>query len=223
MTAVNNTTGSSVFGSTPISSTSNTSSSAAGSASSIQDQFLKMLVAQMNNQDPMNPMDNSQLTSQTAQISTVSGIQQLNTSINSLATQFSSMQVMQSSSLIGHSTLSNGNNLYINNGTGQGAINLSSAADSVTVQVTSPGGQVLDNVQLGAMSAGQHTFSWNAANYTGSGTPTFSVTATQGGKNVPTTSLQMDTIVGLSNSATGMTLQMQSGNTLAYSAVQTLY
>jgi len=60
-----------------------------------QDRFLKLLVAQLNNQDPMNPMDNAQMTTQIAQINTVSGIQQLNDTIKTLAAQYTSMQVMQ--------------------------------------------------------------------------------------------------------------------------------
>ena len=69
-----------------------------------QDRFLKLLVAQLNNQDPMNPMDNAQMTSQMAQINTVSGIQELNATMKSMATQFQSC-VMQGASMIGHDVL----------------------------------------------------------------------------------------------------------------------
>ena len=60
-----------------------------------QDRFLKLLVAQLNNQDPMNPMDNAQMTSQMAQINTVTGIQQLNDTMKSMNAQFSSLQGIQ--------------------------------------------------------------------------------------------------------------------------------
>lgn len=53
---------------------SNTVSSADG-----EQRFLKLLVTQLNNQDPLNPLDNAELTSQLAQMSTVSGIEKLNT------------------------------------------------------------------------------------------------------------------------------------------------
>ena len=59
----------------------------------MQDRFLKLLVAQMNNQDPMSPMDNAQLTSQMAQINTVSGIQELNQSVSKISSQFGAMQM----------------------------------------------------------------------------------------------------------------------------------
>ena len=55
----------------------------------------ELLVAQLNNQDPMNPLDNAQMTSQMAQINTVTGIQQLNQTMASMAAQFNSLQVMQ--------------------------------------------------------------------------------------------------------------------------------
>lgn len=60
-----------------------------------QDRFLKLLVAQLNNQDPMNPMDNAQMTTQLAQINTVSGIQQLNQTVTSMVNQFSALQMLQ--------------------------------------------------------------------------------------------------------------------------------
>ncbi|MBC7732104.1 MAG: flagellar hook assembly protein FlgD, partial [Bacteriovorax sp.] len=79
---------------------STTSSTAASAASSItsaneagsQDRFLKLLVTQLKNQDPLSPMDNAQLTSQIAQINTVSGIATLNTSVQTLSSQFLQMQ-----------------------------------------------------------------------------------------------------------------------------------
>ncbi len=50
----------------------------------LTDRFMKLLVAQMNNQDPLNPLDNAQITSQLAQINTVVGVNQLNTTVNGL-------------------------------------------------------------------------------------------------------------------------------------------
>src|SRR4051812_49353130 len=65
------------------------------------DRFMKLLVAQMKNQDPLNPMDNAQVTSQMAQISTVTGIDKLNSSVQGLSTQFIQMQALQSAALVG--------------------------------------------------------------------------------------------------------------------------
>ena len=73
-----------------VSSLNASANTALGDANASQDRFLKLLVAQLNNQDPMNPMDNAQMTSQMAQINTVSGIQQVNETLKSMATQFTS-------------------------------------------------------------------------------------------------------------------------------------
>jgi flagellar basal-body rod modification protein FlgD len=212
-----------------VTSTSSTTatSSASGvagqmSAQDQTDRFMKLLVAQLNNQDPMNPMDNSQMTSQIAQINTVSGIQSLNDTVKSLSTQFASMQSLQGASLIGHDVVTSGNTLSLNNGTGKGALNLDSAADSVIVKVTSPGGQLLDTVNLGAMGAGQHNFDWDASKYTGSGNPTFSITASMSKQAVAATPLGRDTITAVSNDATGMSVTLRSGTSVPYSSVKAI-
>ncbi|MBP9059761.1 MAG: flagellar hook assembly protein FlgD, partial [Rhodoferax sp.] len=103
-------------------------------SNSSQDRFLKLLVAQLNNQDPMNPMDNAQMTSQMAQINTVSGIQQVNETLKSMATQFTSMQVLQGSSMVGHDVLLNSNSLTRNEGIARGAIDLAGNTDAVNVE-----------------------------------------------------------------------------------------
>jgi len=167
------------------------------SADAQQDRFLKLLVAQLNNQDPMNPMDNAQMTSQMAQINTVSGIQQLNETMKSMAAQFTQMQALQGTAMIGHEVLVKSNTLTIDGGKAKGSIDLSGNADHVTVTVMSPGGETLGTINLGAATAGRHAFEWDASNYTGTGNPTYKVTATSGGKNVPTTDLARDTVLSI--------------------------
>lgn len=77
-------------------SSSNTSGTG-NNAQDLQNQFLTMLVTQLKNQDPTNPMDNSQLTTQLAQINTLSGIEKLNTTLGSISGQISTSQSLQSS------------------------------------------------------------------------------------------------------------------------------
>jgi flagellar basal-body rod modification protein FlgD len=212
------TTGTNTSGLFGASSTSKSTSQTDASAS--QDRFLKLLVAQLNNQDPMNPMDNAQMTSQMAQINTVSGIAQLNETMKSMATQFNAMQVLQGASMIGHSVLTEGNKLPIYEGKAGGAVDVAGAADKVTVQVFSPGGQLVDTIELGSKTAGRHSFEWDASKYTGGGTPTFKVSATQGTKAVATTGLSRDTVVSIGNDGTSMNFQLKSGAVVAYSAIK---
>jgi len=214
-TAVNSATNAaSLTGATP------TAKTALSDANASQDRFLKLLVAQLNNQDPMNPMDNAQMTSQMAQINTVTGIQQLNETMKSMGGQFASMQALQSASLIGRDILLEGNTLSINAGTARGAIDLPADATSVKIDILSPGGQVVDTVNLGPKSAGRQPFEWDASAYTYGGNPSYKVTATQGDRPMPTTSLTRDTITSIGTSGDSMSVQLKGRDAVAYEAIQ---
>jgi flagellar basal-body rod modification protein FlgD len=203
--------------------TSGTLASASTSAQEQSDRFLKLLVAQLNNQDPMNPMDNAQMTSQIAQINTVSGIQQLNTSIQSMAAQYTSMQVMQGASMIGHQVVASGSTMSINAGVGTAAVSLDADASNVKVQVLTPGGQLIDQIDMGALNAGTHNIQWDASKYTGSGTPTFSLTAKQGTTSVTATPLVRDTIASVGTDASNaMSLTLKSGSSIKYDSIKSI-
>src|SRR6218665_380918 len=135
-----------------------TANAGATTAGEMQDRFLKLLVAQINNQDPLNPMDNAQMTTQMAQINTVSGIQQLNETMESMATQFTAMQVLQGTALVGHDVLIPGNTLWRDTTTGRSgsAFALGGSASQVKIEILSPAGVVLDTITSGAMEAGRN-------------------------------------------------------------------
>lgn len=204
---------------TPVTSNSASSNAATDSTAS-QDRFLKLLVAQMNNQDPMNPMDNAQMTSQMAQINTVTGIQQVNDTLKNMATQFASMQVLQGSAMVGHDVMVESSTLTRKAGTANGAIDLAGKADTVKVEIMSPGGQVIDTFNLGAQDQGRHFFAWDASTYKGSGEPSFKVTATLAGKAIETTSLARDTVVAIGSDNGAMTMQLEGRKAVPYSSVK---
>jgi flagellar basal-body rod modification protein FlgD len=167
--------------------------SASASAASIQNSFLTLLVTQLQNQDPLNPMDNSQLTSQLAQISTVNGIQQMNTTMQNLATSFSTGQSLQSASMIGHQVLTSGNSLIVNGAPVTAGVQLGGAASGVTVQILSATGAVVRTMELGAQQSGIVPFQWDGLTDSGAqaaaGSYTFAVKATSGGQAVNATPL----------------------------------
>jgi flagellar basal-body rod modification protein FlgD len=187
----------------------------------MQDRFLKLLVAQINNQDPLSPMDNAQMTSQMAQINTVSGIQQVNQTLTSMAAQFASMQILQGTSMVGHNVLTAGSTLVPDPSTGMatGAFDLSGTADAVKVEVLAPSGQVLDTVNMGALPQGRQSFQWNAASYQGTGNPTFRVTATSGKQAVASTSLVSEQVVSVGSVNGAMSIQLQSGRSVGYTDI----
>ena len=196
------------------------SSVAAANEAGSADRFLKLLVAQMQNQDPLAPMDNAQVTSQMAQINTVTGIEKLNGTVQGLSGQFVQMQALQGAQLVGREVVVPGNKMSIEAGKGEGGFELTSAADAVKVEVLGPGGHVLDTLNLGAQSAGMHSFDWNAgSNATASGV-TFRVTATSGGTKLDVTTLMRDTVSAVNTSGDSLQLELQNSGSVAYSLVK---
>lgn len=203
-----------------INGTSTTTPSANDAGS--QDRFLKLLVTQLQNQDPLSPMDNAQLTSQIAQINTVSGIATLNTSVQGLSSQFLQMQTLQGAALVGKDVIVPGNKLDIANGTAQGGFELTSAADAVKMEVLSPAGRVLDTVNLGAQSSGLHSFDWAAGSYDNTAGLTFRITATSGATPLSSTALMRDTVNAVSASGSTLQLELQNSGTVDYSTVRAI-
>ncbi|KAF1044612.1 flagellar hook assembly protein FlgD [Xylophilus sp.] len=193
-------------------------------ADAAQDRFLKLLVAQLANQDPMNPMDNAQMTSQIAQINTVTSIQQLNATVKGLAEQFSTLQVMQGSALVGRTVLTEGNTLAIDADTRQanGSFELAGDATDVTVQVLTPGGQTVDTIKLGAQAGGRHDFTWDASSYAGSGTPTFTVVAKAGTESVASTAYTRDKVVSVGADSGALKLNLEKAGSVEYAKVKAI-
>ena len=204
-------------------SSSGSSSGTASSTKAMSDQFLKLLITQIQNQDPLNPTDNAQFTSQLAQINTVSGLEKVNESISSMSSQFLQMQAMQSASLVGRSVVVPGNALTVSDGKATGQFELSSAADSVKVDVLSSAGRVIDTIDIGAETSGRHQFSWTPAEGVDTTGLRFRVSATRGTAAVSSTALQSQQITSVAAGSSGsasMNLTLKDGSTVAYSAVR---
>ena len=209
---------------TGTSSTGATSGSSTDPAAA-QDRFLKLLVAQLNNQDPMNPMDNAQMTSQMAQINTVVGINALNDTMETMSSQFTAMQVLQGTSMIGRTVLAEGNTL----GTpvekiSTAAFDLSGTAANVKVNITTASGTVVDTVDLGALNAGRHYFAWDSSKYTGDvSSLRFQVAAANGAAKVASTTLSPNLVVATSTTDGALTLELENGESMAYNKVKAVF
>lgn len=187
-----------------------------------QDRFLKLLVTQLQNQDPLSPMDNAQLTSQIAQINTVTGIATLNTSVQGLSSQFLQMQTLQGASLVGKNVIVPGNKIDIAEGVGQGGFELATPADAVKVEVLSPAGRVLDTLNIGAQSAGVHGFDWVAGTYDNASNLSFRITATSGSTKLDATALMRDKVNAVSTSGSALQLELARAGTVAYTTVKAI-
>lgn len=187
-------------------------------AASLQNGFMTLLVTQLQNQDPTNPVSDSDLTSELAQINTLTGIQDLNTTLSTIGSQMTSSQYLQASGLIGSGVLVPGNTVSV---VSVGAsvpigVDLSAAASDVKVSITSASGQVINTFDLGAQPAGTQSFTWNGTDTSGAavppGTYTVNVGATGSSGAVTATALQYATVTGVSGSASGPMLDLGGTN-----------
>lgn len=127
----------------------------------IQDRFLKLLVTQMRNQDPLNPMDNAQVTSQMAQLSTVTGIDKLNASVQALGSSMAATQSLSAISMIGHGVMVRGDVLQLSGGQGGGGVNLSQPVDRLELTIKDASGRTVRTLNLGAQQEGVLPFVWD--------------------------------------------------------------
>lgn len=154
-----------------------------------KDQFLQLLVAQMNNQNPLDPQTNSEFVAQLAQFSTVEGLDNLNTSVESILSSTQSSQALQASSLVGRKVIVTTNKAVVDTSeTMKGSINLTGASTNVYVNVVDSKGNTVNRINLGAQNAGQVSFMWDGKDSSGNvapnGTYTFQAEAAIDGKTV---------------------------------------
>ncbi len=213
---------SSIFSS--LNGTSSSTATTKTAAEQQQDRFLTLLVTQLKNQDPLNPMDNAEMTSQMAQMSTVEGIEKLNTTLSSMVDDIANSQSMQAASMIGKGVLVPGKNLTLSDGAAYAGINLESAADQVTLKIMDSSGNVIQTEKLGAREAGVFNIGWDGVMADGTtaadGSYTFSVEAVQGGNTVTATALQIGTVSALLRSSSGFLLDLGSLGTFEFDDVQ---
>lgn len=195
------------------------------SSADTEQRFLKLLVTQLNNQDPLNPLDNAQLTSQLAQMSTVSGIEKLNSAFQSMLAQSGSSQVLQSASMIGRTVLVPGSELALKKGSDAPfAVEMPQSADSVKVTVTNAAGNTVRSFDLGALPQGVKTLSWDGLNNTGvsvaDGSYTVNVLATSGDAKVAASALTYSSVTSVSQGASGVSLDLASGSKAALNDVR---
>ncbi|EDW1388237.1 flagellar hook assembly protein FlgD, partial [Salmonella enterica subsp. enterica] len=107
---------------TGVKTTTGSGSMTGSNAADLQSSFLTLLVAQLKNQDPTNPLQNNELTTQLAQISTVSGIEKLNTTLGAISGQIDNSQSLQATTLIGHGVMVPGTTILAGKGAEEGAV-----------------------------------------------------------------------------------------------------
>jgi flagellar basal-body rod modification protein FlgD len=212
-------------------SSSTSSSSSSSSASGVTlggTDFLTLMLAQLQNQDPTSPVDSNEFLSQLASLSEVQGINQLNNSFTSLSNSMVSSQALQASSLLGHQALvaSSTATLGKAGGTVSGAVSVPQTSSSVVLNITNSAGVLVDSINLGAQSAGLAGFTWNGQTSSGSTAPagTYNLNAqvsgVSGGTAISTLVSGTVDSVTMGSGTTGLTLNVAGLGSIPFSSVQ---
>ena len=203
---------------------SSSSAAKASTAADTQDRFLKLLVTQMKNQDPLNPMDNAEVTSQMAQLSTVTRIHKLNVTLQALSDSMASSQSLQAATMIGHGVLVPGAGVDMLNGVGFGGIDLAQSADKVDIAIYDQAGALVRNMHLGAQPVGLVNWQWDGRDNSGvsvaDGSYLFAVDAAQAGKKADAAALQFGMVNSVTQGKQGVELSVGNLGGVALSQVR---
>lgn len=160
---------------------SSTGKTTANKSSSLnQADFLKLMTEQLQHQDPLKPMDNSQMVSQMAQLSTVQGIGDLNKTVTALSSSMSTDQILRGAQLVGHKVLVPSATMPLGSEGGTTGVIAAPGAGIVNLTVTDANGNAVKQISVSASKAGEVNFSWDGTNAAGVRMPagTYGVTAT---------------------------------------------
>lgn len=234
MTTTTSTTATGAAALTQYQATTSATDASTGTAGSAlgKDAFLQLLVTQLKNQDPLSPTDNSQFVSQMAQFSSLESMQNLNTTVDGLATSYQSSQALQASSLVGRSVVVATDKAILDPTTGKGisgSVAVSGASTATSVNVYDSTGGVVDTIDLGVQAAGNASFTWDGNTAAGTaapaGTYSFKATTTLEGVSTAATTYLPATVSSVTMATTSggeMTLNLAGVGSVALSSVQTI-
>lgn len=206
--------------------TSTSSSSSTGTSSLGKDDFLQLLVTQLENQDPLEPMDNTEFVSQLAQFSSLEGITNLNTTMEGVVSSLSSMEAYASTDLIGKFVKSEGTDLLYSGAAVNFGFSLDSAASTSTVTIKDANGNTVNRMDLGALSSGTYDLTWDGKDSSGNtaaGSYTFAVDAKDSsGSSLPASTYTVGAVSSVVFGSSGTTLTVD-GKTISKSDIQAIY
>ncbi len=193
----------------------------------LQDRFLKLLVTQMKNLVPLNPLDNAKVSSQLAQISTVNGIEKLNATIETMASSFNAGQSLQAANMIGKDVLVSGSVLQVAGGGGIFGVDLAQAADQVKVTIHDASGRAIRTMDLDAQAAGPLALAWDGKTTDGTqaadGTYSFSVSALRGDQKVDAQPLAFGSVQSVSQRNEGVRLNVGTLGTVGLTDIKQIF
>lgn len=189
-----------------------------------QDRFMTLLVTQMQNQDPLNPMDNAQMTSQLAQLSTVTGIEKLNDTMQLLIGNVQSSQTFQATSMIGRQVFAPGNVMQLADGQAKFGADLPTDVDRIEVKIRDADGNTVRTLNFGTRDAGMQSLEWDGRDDSGNvvedGIYNFELTATVDGSEVTTRPLSQGIVDSVANGSNGVTVHLKDLGSISLSEIR---
>ena len=187
-------------------------------------QFLELMIAQFNNQDPLKPADNQDFIAQLAQFSSLEGIENLNTSVDSMAAAMRSSLTLEAASLVGRSVLvATDRALMTENGIG-GNIRNTQASSDLIVEISTLGGALLRRIPLGAQDSGEVRFLWDGTDETGElqpgGAYRVQAFATVAGQKREVTVELPEIVVSVSFGERGVTVNLAAGTSVPVTEIK---
>ena len=211
---------SSLFGAGAAAATKN-------STEDTKNRFLSLLVAQMKNQDPLNPLDNAQVTSQLAQLSTVQGIESMNSNLQALANSLGANQMGQAANLIGRGVLVPGDSVSPAQLEDVVGFELSRPADKVTLNIQNASGALVRSLDLGPRDGGVNVLAWDGLTQAGEAAPAgeyhFTIDAVQGGQQVSSTALHLGLVNSVSQGSQGVQLNLAGNESVSYADIRQIF
>ncbi len=204
-----------------------TSTNATSKSELGQDDFMELMLTQLRNQDPFQPMENGEFLGQMAQFATVSGIEGMQSALSAMSTSFSSNQVLQAANLVGKTvtTLSNEATLEAD-GKVDGTVELDSSSGAVAVEFYDASQALVRRIELGSAASGSTSFSWDGLNNDGDavapGTYSLVALANNDGKTTAVATTIGATVksVNIDGAAGATTLETTGGRQIALSDVR---
>jgi flagellar basal-body rod modification protein FlgD len=187
-------------------------------------QFLELMITQLKNQDPLDPAKNEDFIAQLAQFSTLEGIENLNTSVDSMASAMRATVTMEAAALVGRSVLVPTDRAYMQGETLVGSVNVTESTSNLIVEISTPSGERVRQIQVGAAGVGNSRFLWDGIDDAGETQPPgvykIRAYAQQGESSSEFTVDLPEVVASVSLEASGIQLNLAGGSTVPVTEVK---
>jgi len=189
-----------------------------------QDTFLTLMMTQLQNQDPMQPLQSGEFLSQLAAFETAAGVDGIQSSVGQLNQSLYTSQALQAASLLGHNVLTDGSTVTLGDTNSvSGFVDLTESASPVEVQVKDASGAVVRTLDLGSQAAGRASFEWDGTDTAGNRLPpgqyTLSCDVSVNGATEAATVLTSAAVQSVTLDGADILLNLAGGSQIPFSQV----